>query len=78
MKSKLRAFIELWDIPGGSILGIFTLVMIAESIAAFVLPREIPTSVISIYQFVVASFAGSKAVSTIWGKPLPPKDTPAQ
>ena len=75
MKQKIKSFIELWDIPGGSILGIFTLVMIAECIAAFVLPREIPTSVISVYQFVVGSFAGSKAIATIWGRPnIPPKE----
>jgi hypothetical protein len=63
-----KAFIECLDIPSGSVVGMYTLAVIAMSVHAYLGGREVPASVITLYQFVVGAFAGSKAVKTIWGK----------
>lgn len=68
MKKHIQPFIELWDIPSGSIVGFFTVLIIGICAHAYVVKGEIPASVVTVYQFVIASFAGSKAVKTIWGK----------
>lgn len=76
MKKTIESIIELFDVPSGSILGLFTLVIIGMSVSAFMQRIEIPASVISAWQFAVGAFAGSKAVKTVWGKPV--NDTPPE
>lgn len=65
---KYKKIMECLDIPSGSILGLFTLLIIAGCVHAYFTGHEIPASVVSLYQFVVGAFAGSKAVVTVWGK----------
>lgn len=68
MEKFMRGLVEFLDWPSGSILGLFTLIMIGVAVHAYAVRIEIPTTVVSVYQFVVATFAGSKAVKTVWGK----------
>lgn len=66
---RYRKILEALDIPSGTILGLFTLIIMGMSVDAFLKGKDIPPTVVDAYKFVVASFAGSKAVQTVWGKP---------
>ena len=68
MKQRIKSFIELWDIPGGSILGLFSVVMLGLCIASFVLQREIPNNVKEIFNWILTAFAASKTLKSIFGK----------
>lgn len=75
MKRHIQSFIELWDIPGGSVLGIWSVVILGMAVAAFVLQREIPASVKEIFNWILTAFAASKTLKSIFGKVVndPPK-----
>jgi uncharacterized membrane protein AbrB (regulator of aidB expression) len=72
MKSSLISLFEVADIPGGAILGLFSLAMLGICVASFVMQREIPQGVLSVYQWVLGAFAASKTLKTIFGKPVTP------
>jgi hypothetical protein len=72
---RLKRFLALCDVPGGSLMGVFTGLVILSSAALIgmrlhnpALSVEFPQSVVEIYKFVIITFAGSKSVATIWGK----------
>lgn len=65
---KFKKYLGLLDVPSGVILGLFTLIIIGVCVHAYATKAELPASVVTIYQFVVGSFAGSKSIKTIWGK----------
>ena len=67
---RLKKLIEFFDLPGGSLMGLYTLVMIVFSVYLTIHAKEFPSSVVSVYQFVVMTFAGSKTIQTVWGKPV--------
>lgn len=69
---RWKKALEALDIPSGTILGIFTSAIIGLCIWATVKHFELPGTVVDVYKFVVMSFAGSKTVQTIWGKPKAP------
>lgn len=66
---RWKHLLEALDIPGGSMLGVFTTIIIGLCVWAVVKHFELPSTVVDTYKFVVMSFAGSKAVQTVWGKP---------
>jgi hypothetical protein len=73
MKEKLQKFIELWDIPSGAILGLWSVVMLGMCVAAFVrtaqgVPTDIPTNVRDLFNWVLTAFAASKSLRTMFGK----------
>jgi hypothetical protein len=68
MNKFFKTLVEFLDWPSGSILGLFTLIVIGISVHAYVTHVELPSTVTEIYKFVVMTFAGSKAVKTVWGK----------
>jgi hypothetical protein len=73
MREKIQHFIELWDVPGGAILGLWSVVMLLMSIAAFVMtakghPIDIPANVKELFNWVLTAFAASKTLKTIFGK----------
>lgn len=68
MKKHIQNFIELFDIPGGAILGLWSLVVLGMSIASFVYQREIPNNVKEIFNWILTAFAASKTLKTIFGK----------
>lgn len=68
MKQRIKSFIELWDIPGGAILGLWSMVILGMAIASFVLQREIPGNVKEIFNWILTAFAASKTIKSIFGK----------
>ena len=70
----IKKLIALLDIPSGSILGLFTLIMIGLSLWLTLHAKEFPASVVSIYQFVVGVFAGATTAQAIWKKDGEKKD----
>jgi len=56
----VKKLFELFNVSGGAILGAFTLTMVGLSIAAFVLNRGIPASVVTVYSGILAAFAITK------------------
>lgn len=63
-----KQIVEWLDWPSGSIVGLFTLIFMGMCVDAYARTRGIPTEVVEGYKFVVLTFAGSKAVKTVWGK----------
>ena len=77
MKNTIKHLIELWDIPGGAILGLWSVVMLAMCGAAFGLtatghPTDIPPAVKEIFNWVLTMFAASKTAKTLFGKVIEP------
>lgn len=68
---RLKRIIELFDLPSGSLMGLYTLIIIGFSVYLIIVSKDFPATVVSTYQFVVLTFAGSKAAKTLWGKPVP-------
>lgn len=73
MKEKLQRFIELWDIPGGSILGLWSVGLFLMAAAAFIMsakghPCDIPANVKEVFNWILSAFAASKTLKTIFGK----------
>lgn len=50
------------DIPGGSIMGLFTVSIITFCFAAVFFGKKIPSEVIGIYGMVLGAFAASKTI----------------
>jgi hypothetical protein len=75
MKNSIQSLIQLFDIPSGSILGLFTLVVIGIGIHAYSANREITTSVVECWKYALGVFAGSKGIQTYLGKRVTEKPT---
>ena len=57
---------KLWNalnIPGGSLMGLFTLCMIALSCHAYLAGKDIPAGVQAIYMFVMGLYGGTKTAN---------------
>jgi hypothetical protein len=78
MRAKLQGLIELWDIPGGSILGLWSVTMLVLGVLAWHTGRDIPPNVKEMFNWILTAFAASKTLKTIFGKATsdePPKGT---
>lgn len=68
MKDKVLKFISVFDLPGGVVLGLFSLAFLGMCIASFVMQREIPNNAKEIFNWILTAFAASKTLKTIFGK----------
>jgi hypothetical protein len=73
MKSSVKHFFELCDIPGGAILGLWSLAMLVLAICAWHTGRDIPPNVKEIFNWILTAFAASKTLKTIFGKAVAPQ-----
>lgn len=63
MKEKFDAFLKYFDVPGGVILGLFSLEMLAIIAYYACEHKELPATVRDIYLGVVSAFAVHKTAS---------------
>lgn len=54
---------KMFDIPGASLMGLFTFCMIALSCHAYLSHSDIPAGVQAIYMFVMGLYGGTKSVN---------------
>lgn len=76
MKERLKSLFEVLDIPGGAILGMWSLLMLVMCAMSFWTGREIPNNVKDIFNWVLTSFAASKTLKTLFGRQV--SDLPPQ
>lgn len=72
---KLKHYLTILNLPSGVIMGIYTLVIIGLSIAAFVRKQPIDGSILTAYGMVAGLFSINKTTKAIMNKP---SDTPPQ
>lgn len=59
----MRKVWEALDIPGGALMGIFTMCIIALSCHAYLAGKDIPAGVQAIYMFVMGLYGGTKTAN---------------
>ncbi len=59
----IKKILTVLDLPSGVIMGIYTLVVIGLSIAAFVLKRPIDSTILTAYGMVAGLFAVHKTTT---------------
>lgn len=65
MLNKIKAWLTVFDLPGGAILGIHTLVLIGLSIAAYVMKRSIDSSIQTVYGLVLGCYAVHRTTTAV-------------
>lgn len=73
---------KLFDIPGGSLMGLFTLCIIAICLHAYLASKDVPAGVQAIYMFVMGLYGGTRTANKYIdgkkpndGKRLPTEDS---
>lgn len=80
MKEKVQKFFEMFDLPGGSILGAWSLsYLLAFLVCMGVLIKtgrvvDIPAGWKEIFNWILTMFAASKTLKTIFGQPVKEDD----
>lgn len=62
LPSWLEKVYKALDLPSGTVVGLFTLIIIGMCVSAFASHKEITPSVIDLYKFVIGVFAASKTI----------------
>ena len=62
LPSWLEKVYKALDIPSGTVVGLFTLIIIGMCVSAFASGKEIVATVLDTYKFVIGIFAASKTV----------------
>ena len=71
MKEKLLKVLDLFDIPGGVFLGLFSLEMIAMIAYYACVGKELPSTIRDVYGIVVGAFAASNVAKYYSTKGVP-------
>lgn len=65
MLDRIKKWLTILDLPSGVILGIHTGTMVGLSIAAFIMKRDIATSIITVFGMNLGAFAVHKTSTAI-------------
>lgn len=65
MVNYLKTLISQFDLPGGAVLGLYTLCILGLSFYCVIYGKDIPNGVVSCYEMTVLGFAASKGAVKI-------------
>ena len=67
MKNKLTDILKKLDVPGGVWMTLFSLMVLAICIHAYLSGKNIPTEIVTVYGLVLGAFATSKTIQHFKG-----------